>query len=125
MNNPALIAIVDDDQPLRGALVNLVRSLGFVTLDFGSAASFLSSSARREVDVLLSDVRIPEMDGLVLRRMLRASGAALPIIMMSAEVDPEVLDEAEASGAVAILRKPFGSDLLANALERAMEVASC
>lgn len=114
------IAVVDDDESLRLALVGLVRSMGFRATGFGSAAAFLASAELGTSDCLITDIHMPGLSGIDLQRHLAKRRPTLPIIMITARTDPGLREQAVAEGAVCVLMKPFEADMLASCLERAL-----
>jgi FixJ family two-component response regulator len=100
-----LIAIVDDDDMMRAATEGLVRSLGFDTLSFPSAETFLKSAAPFEAACLILDVQLPNMSGIELQRHLRRSASSLPIIFITAFPDETAGERALNDGAVCYLSK--------------------
>jgi FixJ family two-component response regulator len=78
-----VIAIVDDDKSMRQAIKGLVRSLGYRAITFRSAEEFLVSDVS-ETLCLITDVRMPGLSGLDLRRHLVAQGVYMPMIFMTA-----------------------------------------
>lgn len=115
------IGIVDDDEPVREALGNLLRSVGFEVHAFSTAEAFLDSPERRSVACLVSDIQMPGMDGLELQRRLAASGSTLPVILMTAFPRDHVRRQAEEQGAVALLAKPFDGSRLIECVQRALQ----
>ena len=112
-----LISIVDDDDSLRNALDDLVRSAGYRTQGFPSAEAFLSSSHARDTACLILDVRMPGMNGLDLQREIVAAKWQIPIIFITSHADDDARARALAAGAVGFLYKPFRDDELLNAME--------
>ncbi|WGD50359.1 response regulator [Bradyrhizobium sp. CB1650] len=102
-----LISIVDDDDTVRAATESLVRSLGFETRAFASAASFLESSSPQETRCLILDVQMPNMSGIELQSRLSELGFEIPIIFITAYPDEAVRQRAMEAGAAAFLLKPF------------------
>jgi FixJ family two-component response regulator len=102
-----LISIVDDDDTVRAATECLVRSLGFKTRTFASAASFLRSSSLSETRCLILDVQMPNMGGIELQDHLSKLDLKIPIIFMTAYPDESVRQRAVQAGAVGFLLKPF------------------
>src|SRR5262245_34831368 len=74
-----LVAIVDDDTSVRQSTCRLIRSFGYRAEGFASGAEFLSSALAEKVECLLLDVRMPDMDGLEVQRLLAERGARIPI----------------------------------------------
>jgi two-component system response regulator FixJ len=114
------IAIVEDDDSLREAIDNLLRASGFITILYPSAHDFLNSSAP-ECDLLLTDVKMPGMTGLELQEELIARGSTLPVIVITALLDPMISKMAFDLGAVACLLKPVGEKTLMGAIQSAFD----
>jgi FixJ family two-component response regulator len=117
MSGVPLISIVDDDESLRNALDDLVRSAGFRTQGFPSAEAFLSSAHARDTACLILDVRMPGMNGLDLQRKIVAANWQIPIIFITSHADDDARARALEAGAVGFLYKPFRDDELLNAIE--------
>jgi FixJ family two-component response regulator len=117
MTGVPLISIVDDDESLRNALDDLVRSAGFRTQGFPSAEAFLSSPHARDTACLLLDVRMPGMNGLDLQRKIVAANWQIPIIFITSHADDDARARALEAGAVGFLYKPFRDDELLNTME--------
>jgi FixJ family two-component response regulator len=116
-----VIAIVDDDNALRNSLEDLIRSIGFRTLGFGSAEAFLNSSQAREAACLILDVRMPGMSGLDLQRQIVAASWRIPIIFITSHADDDARERALDAGAVAFLYKPFREEELLYAIDAALK----
>ena len=116
-----LIAIVEDDDSLRPALVGLVRSLGYAGEGFGSAEAFLDAGAQHRAACLVTDLQLPGKSGLELKEGLAAAGCTLPVIMITARAEAVIEAKALACGALCLLRKPFDADALIAAIERALD----
>ena len=110
--NSRLIAIVDDDESLQGALQDLIESDGLSALCFGSAEQFLDSEARHKAACLIADIRMPGMSGLELQAKLKAAGCRIPIIFTTAHGDAEMRTLAMRDGALEFLAKPFDDAVL-------------
>jgi DNA-binding response OmpR family regulator len=115
-----IVCVVDDDDSLRRSLCNLLSSVGFKVRTFASAEAFLQSDRSTNACCLLLDVRMPGMGGLALLSLLRASGSGHAVIMLTAQRDAETRAAAMRDGAVDFLEKPFDSDALLDAVQRAM-----
>ena len=120
MSGEPLIAVIDDDEPFRTALVESLCSLGFRARGFASAEEFLASSEENSCDCVITDIHMPGMSGLDLQRQLRARDWQVPVIMITGE--PGLEARVEASGAICLLKKPFGADALVGCLEKALEI---
>ena len=118
--NDALIAIVDDDASVCEALESLLKSIGFRTVSFTSARSFLDSSELPKVSCVVLDVSMPNMNGLELQRHL-ASTNPIPIIFVTAHRDEKTRERALRAGAISFLNKPFSDEALIDSLHSALD----
>ena len=91
---------------------------------FASAQELLDSGCVVDGACLILDVRMPNMDGLELQRLLSETKQRIPVIFFSARATKEEEDRALRSGAVAFLRKPVGKDALLRVIRRALESAN-
>jgi len=114
-----LVAIVDDDAPVRQSARRLIRSLGYRAEAFGSAEEFLDSGRAKKTACLILDVRMPRMDGLELQR--RLAGSSIPIVFITARASEEEERRALQAGAVAFLRKPVDKEALLRVLGAVLE----
>jgi FixJ family two-component response regulator len=116
-----LIAVIDDDEPFRTALVDSLCSLGYCVREFASAEEFFAASGEGSCDCVITDIHMPGMSGLDLQRLLLTRDWRVPVIMITAREEPGLEARAAASGAVCLLRKPFESGALIGCLERVLE----
>jgi FixJ family two-component response regulator len=119
-----LVAIIDDDESLRLALVGLVRSLGYEARGFPSADTFVQSGELASYTCIVTDIQMPGMSGIELKEYLAARQIALPVIMITGRPDPTLEEKARASGAAGFLRKPFEASALISYLDSALGAAS-
>jgi|WetSurMetagenome_2_1015567.scaffolds.fasta_scaffold746117_1 two-component system, LuxR family, response regulator FixJ len=117
--NSKPIYVVDDDPSVRGALKRLLGSHGFTVKTFSSGQRFLEFVGLNAEGVLILDIRMPDMDGLVLQQKLNYSCSPLKIIFMTAWPGPGDKECAVACGAIGFLIKPFGEWELLNLIEAA------
>jgi FixJ family two-component response regulator len=116
-----VISIVDDDESIRIGTEGLVRSFGFTAHAFPSARAFLHSEQLTETSCLISDIQMPEMNGIELQDALRARGHNIPVIFVTAFPDAKVRAQALARGAICFLSKPFDGETLLRCLETALK----
>lgn len=114
----AHIAIVDDDETLRAALGDLIRSMGYRITLFASADNFLRDADREDFAGVIADVQMPGSSGIDLARVLKADRHPLPVILITARPDAHYDDEAHAAGTVVLLRKPFAPAILLEHIEK-------
>jgi FixJ family two-component response regulator len=115
------VAIVDDDELMRGALQGLLREAGLPARAFASAEEFLDAGAQHLSSCLIADIRMPGMSGLDLQARLNAEQIRIPIIFMTAHGDERVRMQALRSGAVGFLAKPFDDDVLLETVRAALK----
>ena len=111
MSKLPMIAIVDDDQAVRDALCDLLLVEGMTARSFASAADFLAEDVCA-FNCLITDVRMPEINGLVLQQRLRARGSKLPVIFITSSANDATRAEAMRGGASAWFTKPVADDAL-------------
>jgi two-component system response regulator AtoC len=115
------VLVVDDEDPLRRMLEILLRREGFTVLQADSGEAAIVVLEREDVDVVLSDVRMPGMGGLALVRWISEHRPGLTAIMMSAFGSIELAVEALHAGAYDYVAKPFKQDEVVLALRKAEE----
>ena len=117
-----VISIVDDDEIIRAALSSFVRSFGLTAHAFSSADEFLQSPHVTETSCLISDVQMPDLDGIELQRILGARGQRIPIIFLTGFPDEKVEVQAMTAGALCYLSKPFNDEQLLKYIDQALAI---
>ena len=120
LSNPPVISIIDDDDSVRAATHNLVRSLGYVVHPFASAEEFLQSPCLNDTSCVITDVRMPAMSGLELQAHMLAEGYRVPFIFVTAFSGENARAQALKAGASCFLTKPFTAEALINCLDTAL-----
>jgi two-component system response regulator FixJ len=120
MTSKRVIHVVEDDQPMRESIVELLEEAGYTVRAYTRAKDLLARGAAIEPGCVVSDVRMPGMDGLTLLRRLRASGSALPLMLITGHGDISMAVTAMKAGAVDFLEKPFEADALLTAVGAAL-----
>jgi FixJ family two-component response regulator len=100
-----LVAIVDDDYAVRDSLQFLLEIVGHPVETFASAAEFLRAEKQR-IACLILDHHMPEMTGLELAERMRADGAGIPILLVTALPSPTIVTRAAEVGVNRVLEKP-------------------
>jgi FixJ family two-component response regulator len=118
---PGWVAIVDDDAPVRAALLDLLDEAGFPACAFASGEEFLASGRQYECWCLITDIRMPGMSGLDLQSRLKAERLRVPIIFITAHGDERMRMQALRAGAVEFLAKPFDDKVLLDTVRAARE----
>jgi len=117
------VAVVDDEEAIRKALMRLLRSVGLSAETFASGPEFLQSLDTRLPDCVLLDLHMPQMDGFNVQASLARKCAALPVIIFTGHDVPNARERAMAGGASAFLRKPVLDRILLDAISVATSSA--
>src|SRR2546423_9356128 len=116
----AKVYVIDDDPAMRDSLDFLLGSAGFSVRLFDSAQAFLNELANLEPGCVVTDIRMPGIDGMELLRQLNSGGRKLPVIVMTGHGDVPLAVEAMKLGALDFLEKPFEDDRLIGMIETAL-----
>jgi FixJ family two-component response regulator len=116
-----MVAIVDDDDLMRTALLGLLKSAGLLAQAFASADEFLRSGHQHDTACLITDIRMPGMSGLELQAQLNADHCRIPTIFITAHGDAKMRMQAMRAGAVEFLAKPFDDEALLESVRAALE----
>ncbi len=117
MSSNAVVHLIDDDEDVRRALAFLLGTTGLAVRVYESASAFLDQADGSLTGCVVTDVRMPGIDGLELLRRLNASGVTLPVVIMTGHADVPLAVEAMKLGAVDFIEKPFPDDILLGAIE--------
>jgi two-component system response regulator FixJ len=123
MPNKAKVYVIDDDEAMRDSLNFLLDSAGFDVTLFETAQNFLDVLPGLEFGCVVSDVRMPGIDGIELLKRLKATQSTFPILIMTGHGDVPLAVEAMKLGAVEFLEKPFEDDRLIGMIEAAIRQA--
>ena len=115
-----LIAIVDDEEPIRKALQRLLRSAGFEAVTYPTGQEFLESLAGARPRCLILDLHMPHMSGFQLLAQLAETEKQLPVLILTGHDSDETRDRALVWRPAAYLRKPVHDQTLLDALELAL-----
>jgi FixJ family two-component response regulator len=117
----SFVAILDDDEATRNALLDLVESERLPALCFKSAEEFLDSTAGREASCLIADIRMPGISGLELQAKLKSERCPVPIIFITGLGNVPMAVCAMREGAIDFLTKPVDDAALLESVERAFK----
>lgn len=120
MTPPLRVRLIDDDDDLRAAQRQTLTLAGLEVEDFSAAEPALAGLDPNYPGVILTDVRMPGMDGIQLFHRLHALDADLPVILLTGHGDVQMAVTALQDGAYDFLTKPVGADRLVAALRRAL-----
>ncbi len=112
MNHKLRILVVDDDHNMAKTLTDVLRVKGHEAQVAHSGAQALEKAAQGELDCVLSDVKMPGMDGVELHRALKARQPDLPVVLMTAYSSDSLVNQGLEQGAIAALTKPLDLGLL-------------
>jgi FixJ family two-component response regulator len=119
---PGSVAILDDDELMRGALQGLLKEAGLPARAFASAEEFLRAGAQHQSSCLIVDVRMPGMSGLELQARLDVEQIRIPIIFITAHGDERMRTQALRAGAADFLAKPFDDEVLLRSVRAVLEI---
>jgi two-component system response regulator FixJ len=120
MPSKGKVYVIDDDEEMRDSLNFLLASTGFDVVLFESAQIFLDALPDLPFGCVLSDVRMPGIDGIELLKHMKARHSPFPIVIMTGHGDIPLAVEAMKLGAVDFLEKPFDDDRLIAMIETAI-----
>jgi two-component system, LuxR family, response regulator FixJ len=123
MSHRGNVYVIDDDEAMRDSLDFLLGTADFHVTLFESAHNFLDTLSSIEFGCVVSDVRMPGVDGIELLKRLKASPSLLPVVIMTGHGDVPLAVEAMKLGAVDFLEKPFEDDRLIGMIEAALRQA--
>jgi two-component system response regulator FixJ len=106
------VYIIDDDDAARDSLVFLIMSAKLRVAAYSDPVAFLDDLRLVQNGCIITDIRMPRMDGIELLRRLRKQGVGLPVIIVTGHGDIPLAVEAIRSGAIDFLEKPFDGDAL-------------
>ena len=112
MSEKPRILIVDDDPMMVKTVRDILRFKGHQVETARSGPDALEKARREDYDCVLSDVKMPGLDGVELYRAIKARQPDLPVVLMTAYADDELVREGLAAGVIAVLSKPLDLDLL-------------
>jgi two-component system, LuxR family, response regulator FixJ len=117
------VYVIDDDEAMRHSLEFLLSSIDFEVALFESAQAFLDKLGSLDFGCVVSDIRMPGIDGMELLRRLKAGNSRFPVIIMTGHGDVPLAVEAMKLGAVDFLEKPFDDDLLIGMVDSGLKRA--
>jgi len=114
------VMTVDDSRTMRDMVTFTLRGAGYDVVEAADGQQAMSAIATNKVDLVITDLNMPVMDGLTLIRKLRAIPAhrTLPILMLTTEADESKKAEGRAAGATGWIVKPFNPDKLVSVVQK-------
>lgn len=124
MNPPGIeglvVHVIDDDDAVRASMVLLLRASKMLVQAYSSAADFLKAFPGVSAGCIVTDVRMPDMDGLELQQKLIELNVKLPVIVMTGHADVPMAIKALKAGAIDFIEKPFDHEVLLAAIRNAL-----
>ncbi len=117
------ILVVDDKEMMRDSVATTLSRKGYGVVTASSGKDAIDRLSKRSVDVVVTDLQMPEMDGLDLLAAIREQDEQLPVVLMTAYGSIETAVQAMKNGAYDYITKPFSGDVLLVAIARALEHA--
>src|SRR6056300_1495923 len=114
------IAIIDDEQDMRQSISQWLALSGYETETFARAEDALKVLGPNYPGIVVTDIKMPGIDGMQLLRRLKASDSALPVIMITGHGDVPMAVEAMRLGAFDFLEKPFDPERMSKLVRQAM-----
>lgn len=118
---PVTVLVVDDDPDVRDVMSDAVATLGCDVQQAGSGDAALALFVRAPCPVVVTDVRMPRVDGVMLLKAVRAANPATQVVMITAHADVASATEAVRHGAFDYVLKPFELDALRVCVQRALD----
>ncbi|MDP3852436.1 response regulator FixJ [Phenylobacterium sp.] len=118
----AVVHLIDDDEAVRDSLSFLLTTAGIASRTYESAVTFLDQLAGAAPGCVVTDIRMPDMNGLELVRRLKDRGASHPIIVITGHGDVPLAVEAMKAGVVDFLEKPFDDEALLGSIRTALTI---
>ncbi len=123
MNEQTRILVVDDDQDIGMVLESQLAQAGYDALHVASGAAALEELERRPQDAVITDLRMPGMDGMELLTEIKRRWPELPVVMLTAYGTVELAVEAMRRGAAEFLHKPFEDNEITYVLNKVLRCA--
>ena len=125
MNNVDIVVhVVDDEEAVRNSLAFLLTTSGYAARTHASATEFFGIAPSIRNGCLITDLRMPDMDGVELLRRLREANAMLPAIVVTGHGDVQMAVEAMKNGALDFIEKPFSEEVLLESIKNVVELAA-
>jgi two-component system response regulator FixJ len=121
MSGQKVVHLIDDDVAVRDAVSLLLRAEGFMVNTYESALAFLKAAINETEGCVITDVRMPEMNGIELITKMKEERLAIPVIVLTAHADVPLAVEAMKLGAIDLLEKPFEDEALLAAISTALQ----
>jgi two-component system, LuxR family, response regulator FixJ len=115
-----VIYVVDDDEAVRDSLAVMLETKGYPVRSFATATEFLAAAPTLRPGCLVSDVRMPQMDGLELQQRLSERALSFPLIVITGHGDIPLAVRTMKAGALDFIEKPFTTEVILNSVAAAL-----
>ncbi|ANN57941.1 DNA-binding response regulator [Mesorhizobium loti NZP2037] len=115
-----VVHVVDDDVDVRKSLGFLLATADFAVRLYESATAFLATEPKEVEGCIVTDVRMPGIDGIEFLRQLKSRGLSVPVIVMTGHADVALAVQAMKEGAADFIEKPFDDQILIDSLRSAL-----
>ena len=120
MPNGDVVHVIDDDAGVRQSLAFSLSTAGLAVRVYESAVAFLKALPHVQDGCIVTDIRMPEVDGLELQRKLKALKNTMPVIVITGHGDVALAVEAMTAGAIDFIEKPFDDEGLLSTIRSAL-----
>jgi two-component system response regulator FixJ len=120
MPTRSIVCVIDDDEAVRDSIGFLLATADIAVRTYESAVSFLAAAAMADVGCIVTDVRMPEVNGIDLLRRLKQLKVSVPVIVITGHGDVPMAVEAMKIGAADFLEKPFDDTALLDSVRAAL-----
>jgi two-component system, chemotaxis family, chemotaxis protein CheY len=117
------ILVIDDAATIRDALRQLLEPQGFEVLEAENGEKGLEMLSQQAIDLAISDLNMPGMDGLTMCRHMHAQGLTVPVFMLTTQTSVELKAQAKEFGVVAWIVKPHKDDVLLKGIQKVLKLA--
>jgi FixJ family two-component response regulator len=114
------VAVVDDEESVRRAVLRLLRMNGLAARDFATGAAFLAALQGSRPACVILDLHMPDANGFDVQKRLAQEGAGIPVIVVTGQDSPETRRRAMQAQPIAYLLKPMHAELLLEAVRQAL-----
>lgn len=120
MSNDLVVHVVDDDAAVRDSIAFLLDTAGLKSRTYDSAVALLDRADALEPGCIVTDVRMPDVNGLEMVRRLKAADVRLPVIVITGHADVPLAIEAMHAGVADFIEKPFDDEALLASVDTAL-----
>ena len=122
-SDAAVVHVIDDDEAVRQSTAFLLRAANIQVQTYETATAFLEALSQVKPGCIVTDVRMPGLNGIELLQRLRAMKFSMPVIVITGHGDVPLAVEAMKAGAMDFIEKPFSDDVLLGAVRAALSVS--